>query len=274
MVNSINSINIVTDCHDDNARGRVMTRFAALFPRVHVGFVGVKSDIEAAGNLVDLMDANLGQRAIVFVNVAPRTKSGRHNGSPFGHVRLGKVDIVSTIEGNALSLLQKVVGELTVGVFDVSEVLKRLGIEYIDEQYLPASQFRSFEFAPRLIHGLIKGVSFKSADFPSKNIAPMPQAIWWQDNFGNLKTTFTPSEAGFCRGSYEYDKGMRWLINDKPFHFNCYESLKDIPHNEIGLVVGSSGYKKHRFLEIMKKGGSAAQALDLTSGETIKKDLN
>ena len=75
-------VRIISDCRDDNARGRVETRIAALLG-VTPGFTGVANDLEAAGNLVDMLAAGLGRDGIIMVNVAPRNVK-RENGSPFG----------------------------------------------------------------------------------------------------------------------------------------------------------------------------------------------
>lgn len=50
-------VSIITDCRDDNARTRQETRYAHLFPGMHVSFVGAATDSEAAGNLLDILDS-------------------------------------------------------------------------------------------------------------------------------------------------------------------------------------------------------------------------
>ena len=45
-------ITYITDCKDENGKGRLKARLATLFPGHSVAFVGVSSDYEAAINLV------------------------------------------------------------------------------------------------------------------------------------------------------------------------------------------------------------------------------
>ncbi|MCR4312136.1 MAG: hypothetical protein NUV56_02515, partial [Candidatus Uhrbacteria bacterium] len=50
-------LSVITDCQDGNARVRQETRYSVLFPGVPTNFMGVSSDLEAAGNLIDVLDA-------------------------------------------------------------------------------------------------------------------------------------------------------------------------------------------------------------------------
>ena len=69
-------VTIINDCKCENAKIRQVTRVASLFD-CSVYFSGVANDIEAAGNLVDVLDACEGREGIILVNVAPRHGGGK-----------------------------------------------------------------------------------------------------------------------------------------------------------------------------------------------------
>jgi hypothetical protein len=54
-----------------------------------------------------------------------------------------------------------------------------------------------------------------------------------------------------------------------------YNRLKDLPHGEIGMYIGSSGFGTKRFLEITKQKGEAllrgetSRALNLKVGDLL-----
>ena len=54
--------------------------------------------------------------------------------------------------------------------------------------------------------------------------------------------------------------------------FKFYERLKDVPHGETAIYVGSSGTGNKRFLEIATQGipGSAVKSLNLKIGQKVK----
>ncbi len=120
-------ITIINDCCDENAKLRQISRAGSLIknssvnPRTKglkgwlvkkiLGFsensdfsnfannfgggvncFGAKSEIEAAGFLVDAIDAMEGREGIVLVNVAPRGGKSKkwENGAPFGYFGAGK----------------------------------------------------------------------------------------------------------------------------------------------------------------------------------------
>jgi len=258
---------VINDCRDDNARVRLTTRLAALFPKMNIEFVGVNSHIEAAGNLVDVLDAALGKSALVLVNVAPRNGNHRwKNGSPFGYVQVGNSHIFSTIEGYTLSLLARVVEPFTVRVFDTDETVRWFGLHLWQQQIIAASQFRSFDFLPLLASGVLAGRRLPSTPLESTEIPPLKSSvIWWQDNFGNLKTTIAAGDMNLCSGEY-----VKLCLGDGsviPSYY--YEHLSDIPVHKFALTTGSSGYGAIRWLEIIKKGGRACDELGVGSGMVI-----
>jgi hypothetical protein len=49
----------------------------------------------------------------------------------------------------------------------------------------------------------------------------------------------------------------------------CYDRLKDVPNGEPGIIVGSSGYREHRFIEIVVQGLSAATQFGIKQSDLL-----
>lgn len=240
---------IINDCRDDNAMGRQATRAAALLGCA-VTTVGVQSDLEAGGNLVDMLDAADGGRGVVLVNVARRNGAAKHwpNGTPFGHFFYKKTVIVASLDGLTLSLASKlgVTGDI---------------IRIEDSRPLAAtSQFRSFELLPGYGADLLRGKKLAGHAFNLREVPDPPPAIWSIDCFGNAKSTLLPTDIGFRAGA---------KVKTRVGAFTCYERLKDVPNKKAGLVIGSSGLGNARFLEIVMQGVSAAEHFSLTIGDAV-----
>ena len=258
-------VTIINDCRDENAQGRQVTRAAALFS-APVSFVGVSSDLEVAGNLVDILDAAEGKPGVVLVNVAPRSGISRKwgNGSPFGYFRYQKTVVLASIEGKTLSLVKKlgIVDALTV--LDVSSSVALMRQKEIltsaTARQVTDTQFRSFDFLPRAAQFLLTGANLPGRSVPiSETVDPDP-AIWWIDNFGNCKTTLLPADITAD------DRGMlKITIGMLPF----IPQLKDVPDGTTACVIGSSGIDAERFLEIVRQGGSAAEEHALSVGTVL-----
>ena len=73
----------INDCRDANAVARQISRANTLLEGP-ADFCGVSTDLEAAGNLVDVLDAANGQPGNVLINVAPRHDKAKRwpNGTP------------------------------------------------------------------------------------------------------------------------------------------------------------------------------------------------
>ena len=260
-------ITVINDCADDNAVGRQATRIQALFNQ-SPSFIGVKSDLEAAGNLIDVIDAAHGQAGIVLVNVAPRGGEGARfaNGTPFCAFEVGKTVVYASIAGLTLSLIKKLGVADALEVFDLptalAEIVKKKLITHEAALQIAATQFRSYEFLPRLAQWRHAGIVVPSVRQSIDTIAEAPRAVWWVDNFGNCKTTLLPDEVNFHAGK---------RVNLKPLSQDlaCYYSLKDAPTTEPALVIGSSGFGNQRFLEIVVRGASAASHATLTAGTAL-----
>lgn len=249
---------IITDCADNNARARQVSRFMGLFG-VEPGFLGVGArmpDVEAAGNLLDQLDvitnlptSRADTPAVVLVNVAPRGDKVREkweNGTPFCYFRVKNVLVVSTYAGRALSLLKDRGMADTVELFDIptvtAEAVKWGELSESHAQRINHTQFRSLEFLPLVAYWLQEGRPVPSTTHPVDHY-DIKGKVWCIDNFGNAKTTLLPADIDF-------EEGKKVTLKDGS-QATCYRRLADVPKNESALVVGSSGYGKDRFLELV-----------------------
>lgn len=288
-------ITIINDSRDGNAFGRQATRGAALFGCA-VTTIGVADDLEAAGNLVDALDAGEGCLGVVLMNVAPRQKNGqkseqgsvgfvaaevakRENGSPFGYFWHGKTLVVSSIDGVTLSLVKKLGIADRINVLDIAatgnamverarlchaEVMATpayalAGFDVAKAERMRTTQFRSYEFLPRVAQWIMRGESVVSVE-QLLNAPDAPKAIWWIDSFGNAKTTLLPEEVSFAEGK-EVQTRFGSLL--------CFTSLKDVPDDVAAMTIGSSGIGDKRFLEVVVQGQSATDQFQLVSGSLV-----
>lgn len=264
----------ISDCSDDNVRARYAARIASATPQAGaIQFIGVTSDLEAAGNLIDVLDGLEGLEAIVFVNVAPRgtLKTRWPNGTPFGYLRWNNAHIFTTIEGLTLSLLKKISEtSLNVQVYDIPTVVPYLHKDIRLQAHIIESQFRSFDFLPRIAGFVLAGNNVPTSSLA--DIPNAPSAVWWTDNFGNTKTTILSDELNYKPGEV-----VPITINDKTHPIPFYNRLKDLPHGQIGIYIyiGSSGFGAKRFLEITKQKGESllrgetSRALSLKVGDLL-----
>jgi hypothetical protein len=272
-------LTIINDSRDGNALGRQTTRAMSLFGCA-VTTVGVADDLEAAGNLVDALDAGEGREGVVLVNVAPRQENGKksenglvgfsrtevakkENGSPFGYFYYGKTLVVSSIDGVTLSLVKKLGIADRINVLDIAATGKALAekgvVDSVIAERMKTTQFRSYEFLPRVAHWITDGQLVVSVEQPI--LAPdAPKAIWWVDSFGNAKTTLLSDDISFAK-----DKEVQTLFESLP----CFTSLKDVPDGVAAMVIGSSGIGNKRFLEIIVQGENAAERFHFASGSMV-----
>lgn len=260
-------LTIITDCQDGNARARQETRYSVLFPQVNTSFIGVSSDLEAAGNLIDVLDAAGDNEGIIAVNVAPRHKAAKKwpNGTPFGYFWYNKILVVCTIDGEVLSLLKKFgIGD-HVNVTDIRTVLSFA--EYPAEvvEHAATSQFRSFDYLPRLARIVWDKKEAPSEKLSFADVVDAPAGVWWIDSFGNCKTTLLAEDVQF-----EHGAEREIILNGLAIKATCYRQLRDVPDYQTGLTLGSSGYKTRRFLELVVQGTSAAKHYDITQKDTFQ----
>ena len=254
------NITIINDCKDDNAKARQLARVSSIL-KYPTNFIGVSNELEASGNIIDTLDANQNSAGIILVNVAPRNgKAKKHiNGTPFGYFWYKKTLVVSSIDGLTLSLVKKLGVTAYINVLDIPQTLEIL----IKNKKLPQnlkyhivnSQFRSYEYLPRIATFIFKNKKIKNKQININTIADAPSAIWWIDNFGNCKTTILLEELN----------NRKLSIHRKKLKY--FARMKDVPNKKPGIIIGSSGLNEKRFLEIVIQGDNAAKNFSLSSGE-------
>lgn len=265
---------IITDCTSENAKGRQESRFLSL-GLGPVSFVGVNSNLgkkptlEAGGNLVDILDATEGKRGIVVVNVAPRgDKKDGENGTNFCYFHYKNTLIVSTTKGYALSFVKQLKLVEQINIFETENVLKwAISNNLIGgnlANYIKNSQFRSFDFVPRVSKWISESHVPPSTILSLQSIPSIPPCVWYIDAFGNVKLTLANIELPL--------RGNPLKVRTNLGEFSYYEKLKDIPKGETAIYTGSSGIRDIRFLEIATQGvpGSAAKKLKLSPGDRIE----
>lgn len=258
-------ITIINDCQDFNAWARQATRISSLF-KITPSFVGVEAfrEIEAAGNLIDVLDASGASEGIILVNVAPRHGAARKwpNGTPFGYFYVGKTLIVASIDGLTLSLVKKLKLTDAVRHIDIPETTQRMlrdgELTAKQREHIINSQFRSFDYLPRVAHYLWDFDEKIGEEMLIEEFDEAPATVWWVDNFGNCKTTLTVDDLG-SRNELVTNYGT----------LKFYKQLKDVPDGEVAVIEGSSGFGKDRFLELVVQGDWADQRLGLRPGDIL-----
>ncbi len=229
--------------------------------------MGVSSDLEAAGNVIDVLDAAGDAEGIIAVNVAPRHGAAKKwpNGTPFGYFWYNKILVVCTIDGEVLSLIKKFGLADHVNVTDIRAVMKFGG--YADDmvEFAATSQFRSFDYLPRLAR-----IAWDKKDVPSEKlmfseIPDAPTGVWWIDSFGNCKTTMLAEDVQFEEGAER-----EIILNGLAIKAVCYRQLRNVPDYQTGLTMGSSGYGDRRFIELVVQGTSAAKHYNITQKDTFQ----
>ena len=265
-------VSIINDCSDGNAMNRQASRYASylnasVFPLgVHDFGDNGNGELEAAGNLIDALDAAGGNKGLVAVNVAVRHGKGKKwpNGTPFGYFHYKDTLVISTIDGYCLSLVKKLKLTKKINVLDVPTVIdKMIEQDNYSKEYrklVVDSQFRSYEFVPRVAKWLMNGIELPHEKYAIEKVANAPDAIWWVDNFGNTVTTLMPEDIKFKPGK---------KIKTKYGTLTCYDRLKDVPNNEAALIIGSWGIDNRRFVSLVVQGKSAAKQFGLVSGSPI-----
>lgn len=263
-------ITIINDCFDENARLRQISRAGSLFPNAGVDCFAVNSELEAAGFLVDALDGFDGREGVVLANIAPRNGKAKKwkNGTPFGYFRYGGTLVVSSVDGLILSLCKKLdlVSEFfLLDIEDVMNFISDAELSAENKRRIINTQFRSFNFLPRAADWVWRNYDLPKEKMDSAQIEDVPKAVWFIDNFGNVKTTLLGENFNFKNG-----EEVPVLIKGETQTLAFYERLKDLPDKEIGIVEGSSGIGDKRFLEIIRQGGNAAAELNLKIGDLVK----
>lgn len=256
---------IINDCRDENVEARQRIRASHLF-MAPTRFIGVTHELQASGNIIDALDALDNTPGVILVNVAPRHGKARKwpNGTPFGYLWYRNTLIASTVDGLTLSMIKKMNLAHHIRVLDTQKATEMMA----QDNFIPPtivhsivkSQFRSFDFLPRIAAYILKTKKVLGEELSLATLDEAPRAVWHIDNFGNAKTTLFPYEINFTP-----KKKIKTAVGE----IMCYAQLRDVPDHELGIVVGSSGLGDKRFIEIVLQGGNAAEQLQLSIGSRI-----
>lgn len=254
---------IINDCRDENARGRQESRVAALMETT-VSFVGVRSDLEAGMHLLDILDATEGRPGLILVNVAPR---GGHtnkweNGTPFAYFWYQEALVVSSVDGFVLSGVKKLNLVSEVHLLDTHTAAAAMrATDFISEQaaqQIPTTQFRSFDFIPRVGVFILQRNTVPSEVYSLSQVADLPLAVWNIDNFGNVKTTLT-----------QQDIPSENRLETRYGAFPYITQLRDVPDDTDAAVLGSSGLGTARFIELVRQRKSFAKHYGVEIGDDL-----
>ena len=253
----------INDCRDDNARARQTSRVGSLL-QTNLSFIGVDSDLEAGMQLIDILDATGGREGLILVNVAPRGGRNRkwENGTPFAYFWYKQSLIISSIDGFSLSAIKKLDITNKIRILDIKvatdTMLESNFITDSEAQRIITSQFRSFDFTPRLGIFMMNGNHIPSEELNFDDIPELPPAIWNIDNFGNCKTTLTPDDL-------TEDKVTNTRYGALPY----FTQLHNVPDGEPALVKGSSGINDIRFIEVLMQRKDFAKTYNAKIGDDI-----
>jgi hypothetical protein len=245
-----------------------MSYLGAPISKINLTFFSSKGngELEGAGNLIDTLDASEGKKGLIVVNTAHRDGKGKKwpNGTPFGYFHYKETLVISTVDGYCLSLIKKLNLTKKINLLDVPTVIDTM-IEQGNHtkefrKLVVDSQFRSYEFVPRVAKWLLNGIDLPHEKYPISKIKDAPQAVWWVDNFGNAVTTVMPEDITFKPGK---------KIQTKYGAMKCYDRLKDVPNNEPALTIGSWGIDNRRWVSLVIQGKSAAQEFGIQSGSLL-----
>jgi hypothetical protein len=263
-------ISIINDCYDQNAKLRQISRVSSIFQNASANSFAVDSELEAAGFLVDALDSFEKREGLILVNVAPRHGLAKKwkNGTPFGYFWYGKTLVVSSVDGKVLSLCKKLGVISDFYIFDIEEVMDFISDSEIcreEKDRIINTQFRSLNFLPRVADWIWRNYDLPKQKYELENITDIPDAIWFVDNFGNIKTTILSSEINV--GS---ETELKLRLKGKRISMKFYNRLKDLPDKSFGVIEGSSGIEDKRFLEINFQGASAAEKLKVKIGDSVE----
>ncbi len=256
---------IINDCQDDNAKNRQTARVQALF-KTMPSFIGVGHELEAGGNIIDSMDAIGNEHpGVILSNIAPR--NGNHkNGTPFCFFQHNNILVVSTLSSVTFSFVRKMGIKSDIYVIDTEKATEEMASKgYIPSDLIPVlpnSQFRSYDFLPRVGNFIYNENSVTSQLITAGDVRSCPDAIWMKDCFGNCKTTLLQRQ-----GNVKFKEGK--TIETAFGSLVCVQKLSDVPEKTAALVLGSSGINNRRLLEVMIRGGNAAEHFNIRAGSPV-----
>lgn len=242
---------MLNDCSDANARSRIESQVARLFPGVETVFY--KAEPFATLSLSFLLsEAEFGEGDVVLFNAAPRNsdqtfEDNRGGVMVFAVLKSGAV-LVGPNEGNTLTLLKEEVAEL---------FLKRG-----DDGNKTGTQFRSAYVFPKASAEFVAtSLEERNAKYEAMDLNEWPwrplkdERIVWIDSFDNIKLSSTQT----LDTSHEYTARVireGKLVGELRLAYR--EKLTKLAPGELGLITGSSF--KENGLEIARRTGQVGLA--------------
>jgi S-adenosylmethionine hydrolase len=199
------------------------------------------------------VNSPLGKDHIFYVNTAPRKdkKSARINNEGEGlvYARLKNgVQIVAVNSGYSLTFIKP-----------FAETIRMLKVDNA------GSQFRSRDIFPQAVGAVLRGdESILGKDVAKTVPDDVPEnRVVYTDGYGNLKTSTDPRDLDKLKGRQVYLK----VGDAENIAAHVGTGIFDVPDGDFCFASGSSGWplsknKFRRFAEVVKRGGSAAKAVD------------
>lgn len=171
--------------------------------------------------------------------------------------------MVATLDGYCLSLAKSFGLLEDLRVFDIPTALASLPEsvrpDMAERERIAATQFRSYEFQPRVACWLAQGIDVASEPYDLSLIPDLAPCVWHADNFGNLKTSIEATDIPLDTKFLHTVHGV----------FPVVPRLRDVPDGEAAFTVGSSGLGGCRFLELAVSRGSAGARYGLRAGDPL-----
>jgi len=200
------------------------------------------------------INSKLGKKHKFYVNTAPRKdnlEARAHNsGESLAYAKLfNDVEIVAVNSGYSLSFIK-----------DAAVDIRGVNVTSA------GSQFRSRDVFPAPFIAIAKGDYSGLTDDWRDDVPDMPQAsVYYTDGYGNLKCGIDPATL---------KPGAAMItIEGKTQSVRITDGIFGVKDGEFSFAAGSSGWtlpngKKLKFAEIVKRGGSAAEAFGKPRGGT------
>lgn len=193
------------------------------------------------------INSRLTDRHIFYVNTAPRHDDGNPRkdaaGEALVYARLfNGVRIVAVNSGHSLSFVKDAIVESRI--FNIQNA---------------GSQFRSRDFYPLALRGILEGKTGILSD-RTPTIPDMPRnVLCYEDGYGNLKLSVNPDDAAALSGEM-----VDLTIGSQTRRMKAGASIFDVRDGEMCFAPGSSGWDlpdgcKIRFMEAVRRSGSASE---------------
>ncbi len=271
----------INDCYDYNAQAVQLGEWARYSNQdPHPTFVGIEHELEASFNMVNILKTfRHGKRGGIAVNGAPRSGTAK-NGIDFGYFRHDEAWVVTTIGPTTLFLPCYLGVTKSVRVLDTEKtvdfLIRERFIHPLDRENIIESQFRSSVFSPAVLAYLLERGEipytlqpiFRGEDAPGED-SDMSGRVCWIDNFGNAKLSEASSK--FDALAPGTTIATEIAVDGFCLFVPYYPRLSMVPDGKLAITRGSSGVGEYRLLELVIKGGKAAEVLKLKVGDRILK---